>query len=371
MNRVLVYGLKDPAGGVEQAVMEYVRNMTARFDITFDFLLFSDSFSLENEINRLGCRVIYMPNRRKDPFGYKKAVTKLFQENTYCAVWANYSGLSNIDVLVLGKKYAVPVRIAHSHVSRLYWGSTLMKYVVKILHTYNKFRLDNYANLYFACSGVARDFMFPEKVHENTVLVRNAVNIKRFYPNEEKRQEIRRTFGFSENQLIVGHVARLCEVKNQKFLIEIIARLVNTVPDAKLLLVGDGELREQLELQAKESGIADSVIFTGSRSDVQDLLQAMDVYVLTSFSEGLSVSAVEAQACGLPCVLSAAVSEETDISGAVKFVSLEEAPEKWADAIVKQAHCEKFNAAEKISQHGYEISAAAENVYHILTGEKA
>ncbi len=370
MNRVLIYGLKDPVGGVEQAVMEYVRNMTAHFDITFDFLLFSDSFSLENEINGLGCRVVYMPNRRKDPLGYKKAVAALFRENTYCAVWANYSGLSNIDVLVLGKKYAVPVRIAHSHVSRLYWGSTVMKYVVKFLHGYNKFRLNNYANMYFACSGVARDFMFPENVRQKTVLVRNAVNTDRFHPDENKRQEIRRTFGFGENQLIVGHVARLCEVKNQKFLIEIIAELVSTEPNAKLLLVGDGELREQLEIQAEESGIADSVIFTGSRSDVQDLLQAMDVYVLTSFSEGLSVSAVEAQACGLPCVLSSAVSEETDISGAVKFVSLEETPGKWAEAIIQQAHCEKFNATEKISQHGYEISAAAESVYHILTGEK-
>lgn len=370
MNSVLVYGLKDPVGGVEHAVMEYVRNMTSRFDITFDFLCFSDSFSLEKEITGLGCRVINIPNRKKNPVRYKKAIAQLFRDNTYCAIWANYSGLSNIDVLILGKKHAVPVRIAHSHVSRLYWGSPIMKYVVKFLHGYNKHRVKQYANVYLACSRLARNFMFPEEVWQETMLIRNAVDIERFHPDADNRQTVREKFGFEQNQLIVGHVARLCEVKNQGFLLKIMAQLICEKPDAMLLLVGDGELRGQLEAQAAELGIEDHVIFTGSRRDIPDLLHAMDVYVLTSFSEGLSVSTVEAQACGLPCVLSATVSEETDISGVVDFISLKESSKVWADAIVRQSKRKVLDPTEQIACHGYEISNAAENMYRILTGDK-
>lgn len=369
MNKVLVYGLKDPVGGVEHVVMEYVKNLVDQFDITFDFVVFSEGFTLEAEITALGCRVITLPVRRKDPAGYKKAISKLFHENSYCAVWGNFSGLTNIDVLVLAKQYGVPVRIAHSHVSQLYWGSPVMKYVVHLLHGYNKRRLKDFANRYFACSICARDFMFPQNNWEQTTFIRNAVDTTRFYPDDNSRQAMRKKLGLAPNTLVVGHVARLCEVKNQSFLLKVMAQLVAMNPDAKLLLVGGGELREKLEAHVKELGITDQVIFTGIRKDIPDLLRAMDVYVLTSFSEGLSVSAVEAQACGLPCVLSAAVSEETDISGAVEFISLDTPLETWADTIARQGERKISNPKEKIAQHGYEITTAAEKLYRILTGD--
>ena len=333
MNRVLIYGLKDPVGGVERVVIEYVKSMTIKFDITFDFLVFSEGFSLQKEISDMGCRVITLPVRRKDPKNYKMALTQLFRDNTYCAVWGNFSGLTNIDVLVLSKQYEVPVRIAHSHVSRLYWGSPIMKYVVKILHRYNKLRLRRYANRFLACSEVARDFMFPKQCWNQTIFIRNAVDTTRFYPDPNCKLAMREKLGIPSQTLVVGHVARMCEVKNQGFLLKVVSTLVASEHDVTLLLVGDGELREVLEKLTDELGITNNVIFTGLRRDIPDLLRAMDVYVLTSFSEGLSVSAVEAQACGLPCVLSAAVSTETDISGAVEFVSLDSPLDVWEKAI--------------------------------------
>lgn len=369
MNRVLVYGLKDPAGGVEQVVMEYVKSMVAQFDISFDFIVFSQAFSLEQEIEALGCRVIHMPVRRKDPAGYKKAMAELFENNRYCAVWGNYSGLTNIDILTLAKKHGVPVRIAHSHVSRLYWGSALMKYVVHVLHGYNKARLTRYATHYFACSRVAMELMIPQKVQPKTVFLRNAVDTARFCPDASIRQQTRSALGIAQDAVVVGHVARMCDVKNQSFLLEVMAQIAKAAPDARLLFVGDGELRDQLEEKTRQLGITDRVIFTGSRKDVPDLLRAMDVYVLTSFSEGLSVSAVEAQACGLPCVLSAAVSGETDISGAVRFVSLEESTQDWAEAILSQATKTVENPSQKLAEHGYEITSAARKLHNMLTGE--
>lgn len=368
-NRVLVYGLKDPTGGVEQVVMEYVKSMTAQFDIAFDFIVFDRPFSLAEQITQLGCRVVYLPVRRKDPSGYQKALERLFEENTYCAVWGNYSGLTNIDILILAKKHGVPVRIAHSHVSRLYWGSALMKYVVHVLHGWNKARLTRYATHYFACSNVAKEFMMPASVQEKTIMLRNAVDTQRFAPNGQKRSEIRQALGIAQDAVVMGHVARMCEVKNQGFLLQIMAAMKALEPRARLLFVGDGELRQELEDRAETLGIRDQVIFTGSRRDVPDLLQAMDVYVLTSFSEGLSVSAVEAQAAGLPCVLSAAVSEETDISGAVEFLPLEEPAEIWAEAVLRRAGQRMEDPAARLEERGYEIHSASRKLWALFTGE--
>ena len=367
--RVLIYGLKDPTGGVEQVVMEYVKSMTAQFDVAFDFVVFDKPFSLEEQITAMDCRVIYLPVRRKDPAAYKKAMAALFAENSYCAVWGNYSGLTNIDILILAKKHGVPVRVAHSHVSRLYWGSTLMKYVVHMLHGWNKSRLTRFATHYFACSNVAKEFMMPESAQKKTLLVHNAVDTARFAPDGQKRSAVRQALGIAQDAVVMGHVARMCEVKNQSFLLQIMAAMKDSDPKARLLFVGDGELRQSLEEQAVALGIGEQVIFTGSRKDVPDLLQAMDVYVLTSFSEGLSVSAVEAQASGLPCVLSSAVSEETDISGAVEFVSLQEPAQVWAEVVFRQAGHRMEDPAARLAENGYEIHSAARKLWTILTGE--
>lgn len=368
MKRVLVYGLKDPVGGVERVVMDYVKHMVASFDITFDFIIFAPSFSLEQEVAQLGCRVICVPVRRKDPAGYKKAMAELFEKNRYCAVWGNFSGLTNIDLLVLGKKHGVPVRAAHSHGSRLYWGSPVMKYVVKLLHGLNRRRLSGFATHYWACSQMAGRFMYPQALWGQMHVINNAVDTERFFPDAQQRASARKQLGLKEDAVVIGHVARMCQIKNQGFLLQVMAEVVKLQSNARLLFVGDGELRQELEAQTQALGLSEYVIYTGSREDIPNLLRAMDVYVLTSFSEGLSVSAVEAQASGLPCVLSDSVSKETDLTGGVRFVSLEESAEVWARALLEQAGKQVEDPAGKLAQVGYNMSEAARQLYSLLTG---
>lgn len=370
MDRVLVYGLKDPVGGVEKVVLSYARQMTRDYDISFDFVLFTGEFSLENEILEMGCRVWYAPSRKSDYSGYQKFMDRLFAENRYVAVWGNYSGLTNIDLLVLAKKYGVSVRVAHSHVSRLYWGSPIMKYVVHVLHYGNRLRLPSYATHYFACSEVSRDFMFPKKLRQRTDLIHNAIDTDVFHPDAAAGQMVRRELGLSEDALVVGHVARMCEVKNQKFLLEVMAKLLARRPEARLLFVGEGELWDELKTKTRELQIRDKVIFTGNRSDVARLLQAMDVFVLTSLSEGLSLSSVEAQACGVPCVLPTAVSPETDITGGVRFVPLEAGAEHWATAIEEMAGARIDDPAQKLAAKGYDMGSAAQKLYYEFVGER-
>jgi len=368
MDRVLVYGLKDPVGGVEQVVMNYIRQIVERHNLRFDLLVFGDSFSQEEACNRLGCRVLYVPVRRRDPVRYKKRIGQIFAENRYCAIWCNYSGLTNIDMLVLGKKYGVPVRIAHAHASRLYWGSTLMKFAVPILHGMNSLRLVKFATDYWACSNQAGAFMFPDKVRYRVKMIRNAVDTRSLCPDRDKRNQMRAELGFGEKTCVVGHVARMCAVKNQPFLLQVAAEMVHIHPDTKLLFVGDGENRGELETLADKLQLNDHVIFTGERQDVPDLLRAMDVFVLPSFSEGLSLSAVEAQACGLPCVVSDGISRQTDLTGNMTFLPLGLGTVEWAREIWQHAGSFTEEPQKKLAERGFDIVSASDELCRRFLG---
>ena len=365
--RILIYGPKDPAGGVEKVVIEYVKAIVkVHDDVSFDFLQYGNNFSMEKQIEDLGCRVLYFPSRGKNYFKYKRALAKIFCETRYVAVWGNYSGLTNIDLLILAKKYGIPVRIAHSHGSRLYWGNSIMKYVVCALHHYNKFFVNDYVTDYWACSEMAGKFMFPTAVYDKLHIIKNAVDTTKFCPNSQKKYTVRKEIKLSDEDIVVGHVARLCEVKNQIFLLRVIKAAIEKNKNVRLLLVGSGEWKEKLEEEVKSLGIGDKVLFLGERKDVEDVLQAMDVFVLTSLSEGLSVSAIEAQACGLPCVLPTTVSPATDVTGHVRFLSLEESYSVWAETILQQTSVKTENVQEKICASGYAIHLAAEEVYKLF-----
>ena len=362
--RILIYGPNDPIGGVEAIVYEYVKAIMEKHpDVSFDFLQCGNAFSMEEKLKELGCRVLYVPSRMKNFFQYKKSIEKVFANTRYLAVWGNYSGLTNIDLLVLAKKYHVPVRIAHSHNCGLAWGSPWMKYVVYTLHHYNKLRIEDYATDFWVCSLPSGRFMFPKKQHGNLQVINNAVDLRKFAPDKAKRTEVRAELGIPEDTLVLGHVARLCEVKNQKFLLSVAHAVMHEKENTLLVIVGDGELKNELQAWANGLGIADKTIFLGERKDVPALLQAMDVFVLTSFSEGLSVSAVEAQASGVVCVLPTTVAKETDVSGLVKFVPLDAPYSVWSEAVLEQASITVTDAKDNIIANGFEISAEAERAY--------
>lgn len=362
--RILVYGLKDPFGGIEKIVLDYVKNITATHkDVSFDFLVYGKNFSLEKELTDLGCRVIYLPSRFRHYFKYKKAIEEVFANNRYIAVWGNYGGLTNIDLLVFAKKYYVPVRIAHSHTSRLPWKNLLTKYIVIFMHYYNKLFVKDFATNFWTCSNLAGEFMFPKSVQEEVEMIYNAVDTEKFYPDKVKGNEIRARLNINNDDIVIGHIGRMCYQKNQLVLLGVMAEIVKKAPNAKLLMIGDGELRNQLELETNKLNIKNNVLFLGQRADIPDLLRAMDVFVLTSRFEGLAVSAVEAQACGLPCVLPTSVSIETDIIGLVEFIPLDKPYEFWAERILESAKLKAENVKEKISDNGYDIHRAAERVY--------
>lgn len=360
--RVLIFGLKEPAGGVESAVMNYVRFFD-HTKLVCDLVIFGDDFSMRSEIEAMGGKVICLPNRRKHFFDYKAALRQIFEEEIYCAVWCNFSGLTNMDIPKLAKKKGVPIIVAHSHTSMLAWGSPVMKYVVHVMHYYNKTKIEQYFTDFFTCTQKSAVFMFGEEYADKARLVPNAVDTQKFRRNADMREKLRKEFGISESQLVIGHVGRMCVAKNQLFMLDIFKKFREAHPDAVLLFVGDGELKESVLAHAEKIGVAQSVVFTGSRGDVNHLLSAMDVFLLPSVTEGLPVTVVEAQSASLPCVVSSqAVPAEIDLAGHVYFVSLEDDVCKWVSTLEKASHDAYEDGYEIVSRSQYDIRRASKEL---------
>ena len=198
--------------------------------------------------------------------------------------------------------------------------------------------------------------MFNGKKYE---IVRNAIDIEKYQYALDIRQQIRSIFHL-QRSLIVGHVGNFTPAKNHVFLIDIFAEIKKIRPDAKLLLVGGGEGMTAIQQKVEKLGLKDSVIFTGIRPDVNRLLQAMDVFVFPSLYEGLPVTMVEAQAAGLPCVISDKVPDECIVTeGLVTVQKLSDSAENWAKYVVFRANMQRKDTGEQIKAHGFDIAENA------------
>ncbi|MEK5214649.1 glycosyltransferase [Psychrobacillus sp. FSL H8-0487] len=205
--------------------------------------------------------------------------------------------------------------------------------------------------------------MFGKNEH---ILIKNAIPAKEYIYNDKIRKEVRTQYGL-EKKFIIGHVGRLSYSKNHEFLLKIFVNIHEKNKDAILLLVGDGELRNDIEKKIEELGLKEHVILTGVRNDISRLLQAMDVFVFPSHFEGLGIVAIEAQASGLPCVISDTIPQEALITNDIKQVSLNVGVEVWAETILNYKDSfNRKNTYQEINNAGYDIkeeSSKLEQLY--------
>lgn len=216
---------------------------------------------------------------------------------------------------------------------------------------------DNYLQL--ACSEEAAEYLFGRKNKNNTIILKNGIDVKKFIFHSDSRLKIRKKLGYKE-QLIVGNIGRFSPQKNHFFILDVFAEILNKAPSARLMLIGDGELRTDVENTAKRKGIYESIDFLGNRNDVPDLLQVMDVFLLPSLYEGFGIVNLEAQCTGLPCVVSTEVPEVVRVTDLVQFIPLSEAPDVWADAVCKKADIAVRKSREtELIRAGYDIASSA------------
>ena len=334
-------------GGLETMLMNYYRNID-RAKVQFDFLTHrSFEADYDQEIQKLGGKIYHLP--KLNPFSRQY----LYELNKFFSIHQEYKIVhSHLDCMAgIPLKYAeingIPVRIAHAHNTR---QTKDKKYLLKLFYKRN---ITRYATKLFACSEDAGKWMFQGASFQ---VLNNAIDAKKYAFNPDVRNGIRKEFSLDKNTLVVGHVGRFMPQKNHGFILEIFSELVKLHPSSVLFLVGEGDLEEETKKRASELQIAEKVIFAGVRNDVEKILQAMDIFVLPSLYEGLGIVAVEAQAAGLPCIISDRVPLECErTKGLVHQISLQEDASVWAKKICALSSVERIDRSSEIIETNYDI----------------
>ena len=367
MKKVLVFGITDIPGGMESVIMNYYRNID-RNEIQFDFLCNTDIVAYEDEIKSLGGTIFRITARSKNYKQYKEDMDNFFKENAnkYSAIWVNLCSLANIDYLKYAKKYGIPKRIIHCHNSQ-----NMDSFLRGILHKWNKLFIKKYATDFWSCSGDASRWFYSNNIIKNNkyVVIKNAIDLKKYEYNPQIRDEYRKMLNI-EKKFVIGHVGRFHFQKNHTFLIKIFNEVYKKNSNTVLLLVGEGEDKEKVLNLVKSLKLQDSVIFLGARSDVSNIMQAMDVFVLPSVFEGLGVVLIEAQAAGLPIFASKdVIPNEVKINkDNFEFVSLNNNETFWGNLIL-QTESKKINRKinlDDLSKSGYNIIEEKDKMEHFF-----
>lgn len=351
MKKVLVFGMTENPGGIESVIMNYYRYINRNL-IQLDFLCNCSKIAYEEEIEGLGGKIYKITPRKKNYFAFKKELDEFMKQNAheYSAIWINVCSLVNIDYLILAKKYGIPKRIIHCHNSSNDGG------IIKlIIHTVNKYRVKHYATDFWSCSAVASPWFFGKKIIKSShyKIITNAIDINKFKRSQRVRDEYRKQLGL-EDKIVIGHVGRFHFQKNHQFLIEIFEELIKRSKDYRLILIGQGELQQEIKELVSEKKLADKVMFLDAVSDVQNLYQVMDCFVLPSLFEGLGIVALEAQAAQLPCVLADTIPIEVKVNDEVIFVPLERGAKEWANVIERVKG--RFDLSCKLAESKFDIT---------------
>ena len=295
MKKILVLGMTDNIGGIETFYMTYYREIIKK-GYVIDFATVFKNMAFEDEIRKNGGTIYILPNFKKNTIGYKRKLSEIIENNKYDVVHYNMLSAANIIPLKIAKKLGVKNIIAHSHNTNI--PNILIK---RILHNYNKNKIKKYANNLIACSKDAGKWMFN---NEKFTILNNAIECQKFYFNHDVRTKLRKKYNITDKQVVIGHIGKMCEQKNHKFLIDVFKEICDSYENYKLILVGVGELENDIRFQVKKNKLEDKVIFLGRRTDVNDVMNMFDIFVLPSLFEGLGIVLVEAQANGLKCFAS-------------------------------------------------------------------
>lgn len=348
----VVHGMD--CGGTENIIMNLYRNID-REKVQFDFLVHTnkDCF-FDDEIKRLGGRIYRVPYYTiSNLSSYRKALNRLFSAHKEWSVVHGHLGSCACIYLSIAKCYGL-YTIAHSHAIN---DKNINLKV--LLYRFHAFLSRGVADFYMGCSYEAGVDRYGKKIANSSKfqVINNGINARQYVFDPFTRDRIRDEFGIQE-KYVIGHVGRFNVVKNHKFMVAVLAELKKRSYDYVLMFVGDGELRQAVANQAKELGVLDSVIFTGIRKDVPDLLQAMDQFIFPSFNEGLGIGLIEAQAAGLPCIANKdGIIPLAKISPLVEFISLNDGAAKWAMHIdkIRANNLEREDMYKIVYDSGFDI----------------
>lgn len=351
MRVLIISTVRFRLNGITSVILNYYRNMDKK-GMQIDFVVPNEiSAEYKSELVRNGSNIYYIP-RKSNPLNYQRKLYKLMKENDYDLVHVHgNSAMMLLDILP-AKKVNVPVRIVHSHNTTC---SHMMLHKM-LFPIFNKCYTHG-----FACGQDAGKWLYGNRPF---VELKNGIDIKKYYFNKSIREEYRQKIN-AGNRVVIGHVGNFIEQKNHTFLLDWYAELVKKNRNYLLLLISDGVLMKSMKEKAHQLGIDNNVLFLGKTTEVNNYLQAMDIFVLPSLYEGLPVVLVEAQAAGLPCIVADTVSDEADLTGSLEFLPITDV-NPWICAVEDKAklqynrndRCAEWHI--KIADAGYDVTKNAD-----------
>lgn len=339
-------------GGLENFIMNIYRNID-RSQFQFDFLVHRQERGFfDDEIEELGGRIFrFNPIRPTQFFKYKNELRTFFLSHREYKIIHSHLNENSGIILSVAKEMKIPVRIAHSHAK-----ATAGPY--KFLRKLIKKSIPYYSTVNLACSKDAGKWLFNSKKFE---VFNNSIDCDKFkfQQNTTKNNLLRKSLNIKPDEFVLGLIARFSPTKNHQFLIEVFSELLKIEKKSKLILIGDGELKEDILNKVKKHNIIDSVIFVGNVSNPQDYLSIMDVFVLTSFYEGMPLSLIEAQCNGLPILMSDTIPSEIEITDLVFKESLNSSPAIWANKILhlkrSPDNLNRIDYSEIVKNTGFDV----------------
>lgn len=355
------------SGGIESFLNNVLNHLDLkRFQVDIVTSCLKQSIFTES-LRRLGIRFIELSGNQKKVIQNHKAFLALMQQEKYDVVHLNiFQGLS-LYYAKLAKRTEVPVRIAHSHNTDLRKSPTRL--IKLLIHNMCKERYSKYATDFWACSKVAAEFLFSERTlrERGFRFIPNGIETERFRFNAEIRNSVRKELRI-ENKLVIGNIGRLCDQKNQDFLLDIFTKVKKQRPESTLLLVGEGELLGALKQKAKQLQIEDPVIFYGTSQQIEQLLWAMDVFLFPSHFEGFGIVAIEAQAAGLPVLCSENIPSEAIITKWAAQLKLSAGAMAWAKAALQMKMADRNAGADMVAAKGFDIQIITKQIQEKWVG---
>ncbi|MFI3305483.1 MAG: glycosyltransferase [Rikenellaceae bacterium] len=356
-------------GGIESRLLDWYSHID-RDKVQFDLLKQSNNIDDTSNIARfreLGGEVYNIPRfSLKTLTEYIREIKRFFKENNDYDVVHSHSLSTGLFVLYYAKKYGIKKRILHARTSK-----TDGNFIKRCLNDLMKFSAPYFATHLFAVSGVAAVWGFGKKrVYNGQVsILKNGIQTDRFKYDQNLRNAKRQELGIADNY-VVGNVCRLAKPKNLPFILSVFKKLIEIEPTAKLLLVGDGPLLNYVSQQIELFAMKESVILTGRQSDVWSYYMSMDILFSPSLFEGFPGTVLEAQATGLPCVISNLITDEVKMSDNLRYLDLSLSLDIWVNELLSFKGQERAtNVIDIIRENGYDSSQVINRLQKYYTDE--
>ncbi len=367
MKRLLCLISNMNTGGAETFLMKLYRNID-RTKYQMDFCINTkEECFYSSEIREMGGKIYYIPPKSSNVKEFKKQLTDLIKKEKYEYVLRITSNAAGFMDLKIAKKAGARVCATRSSNS-----SDGASFKAKVIHYLSRLLYVKYVDVKFAPSDLAAEYTFGKtSLKKGKVsLLHNAVDLNIYHYYAKEREDIRKELSL-EDKKVIGHIGRFMHQKNHSFLLDIFYDIKKKEPNAVLLLVGgNGDLEESVRQKVADLRLEDSVIFAGIRSDIPQLLSAMDVFVMPSFFEGMPNTVIEAQATGLPCIIADTITKQANITGLVEYLPLSQPASIWADKALTVISESRIDTKQNFVDHGYDIKNVAEEFVRLIFGEE-